>query len=366
MPPKIITRSGLPIRHYAISAKTFYKNLPPEEQAANIEREAVIFRQTQAFPHERNAPMCNEFTEEAWKTFEKLSKTYYEIQGGMQSTMARFTPSAIACIEWILSCQQGREVNFLLDYTEEEQLAFIDSIFRTNLSFDKLSDDVDKIRMTCKEFSMVALDSFGGKFRTLTSITYKEVWQKTKLKTQTKLFVNAISPPHLSQSIALKLDQEMHTNIFEAFALIRIAAKNEVERLLGNDKAKSSIPAKDLPKPKASVDDNSPVFDIRANILKTGEDPCPNCILFGHNKRYVTHTLETCRSACSCGKEPPHLAAAKGVILCPHWKKTAMLLTVDDASDDEEDGDVAGGHFANMIRFYPSDDDDTCPDGIPH
>ena len=93
---------------------------------------------------------------------------------------------------------------------------------------------------------MVALDSFGGKFNTLMTITYKEVWQKTKLKVQTKLFVNAISPPHLSQSIALKLDQEVHTNIFEAFALIRIAAKNEVERLLGNDKVKSSIPAKKI------------------------------------------------------------------------------------------------------------------------
>ena len=380
-PPRIISRtvSGLPPRHYRLSAKTYYASLPQEERDAHIDREDLEFKQVQTLPHERNPPVCSEFTEKDWKVFDKADREYYEILFGKQCMMARVLPGAISCINWILGAENGREFDFRTEFTEEEQIAWFNSHFRIHLSFEKLSADVYSIRMTCKEFSMVALDSFGGKFNTLMTITYREVWQKTKLKTQTSLFVNAMAPPHLSKSIADTLEQREYTNIYEAFAIIKIAAKDEVQRLLGNDKAKSSVSDKDpislsdkviTSKPKAPADDDIPVSNIRANVIKPGEEPCTNCILFGHPKGNIRHTLQTCRSACSCGTEPPHLAAAKGVILCSHWKKTAMLLTVDDASDDEEDNDVAGGHFANMIRFYPSDDDDddtdSCPDGIPH
>ena len=368
--PKVVIRptTGLPPRNYRLSAKTFYASLPPDERDSHIAREEQEFKQIQSLPHERLAPTCSEYTESAWKEFERASKNYYDVQNGKQSIMARFLPEAIAGAEWILSAKTGKFVRFLKDMTEEEQLAFIEEHFRANLSINKLKADVNKIRMTCQEFSRVALDSFAGKFMTLIHITYTEVWQRTKLETQTNIFVRAISPLHLSQSIALELKEQEHSDIYEAFVIINKAADREVERLLGNDKAKASESERSLPKPKAISADDSPVLDIRANVLKAGDDPCDNCMHFGHPKSKLRHTSANCRSACSCGKEPPHLAAAKGVILCPHWKKTTMLLTVDDASDDDEDGDVAGGHFANMIRFYPSDDDDTdtCPDGIPH
>lgn len=240
--PKIVTRtlSALPPRHYGTSAKTHYASLSPEEKKANIDREDVEFKQVQAFPHERNPPFCNEFTERDWKIFEKSSKEYYEIQGGKQCIMARVLPGAIACIEHILGAQLGHQVNFLFDYTEEEQIAFMYSHFRTNLSFDKLSDDVEKVRMTCKEFSMVAFDSYGGKFNTLTNVTYKEVWLKTPLKTQAKLYLKGISPIHLSITMAAKLEQEDYTNIYAAYSIITAAAKLEVERIIGNDRVKST------------------------------------------------------------------------------------------------------------------------------
>ena len=355
--PRIISRtaSGLPPRHYRLSAKTYYASLPQEERDAHIAREDLEFKQVQTLSHERNPPVCHEFTEKDWKAFDQADREYYEILFGKQCMMARILPGAISCINWILGAENGREFDFLLEFTEEQQIAWFNSHFRTNLSFEKLSADVYSIRMTCKEFSMVALDSFGGKFNTLMTITYKEIWQKTKLKVQTKLFVNAMSPPHLSNSIAEKLEQEEHSNIYEAFAIIKKAAKNEVERLLGNDKAKSSIsdkaslPIPDkafIPKSKMYADDVPPVVDIRANLLKSGEEPCKNCLLFGIPKGYIKHTTKACRSACACGKEPPHLAAAKGEIICPQIESPQIVNHVsylheeEQTESDHEDTDV--------------------------
>jgi len=351
--PRVVVRNTststtLPPRHFGTSAKTHYSSLPLDEQQAEIEREEQEFKQYHAFPHERNPPLCNEYTERDWKIFEKASKEYYEIQGGRQCVMARMLPGSIACINWILESKYGRPFDFLKEMTEEQQLEFIYSHFRASLSFDKLSDDVTSIRMTCKEFSQVALDSFGGKFHTLMNVTYKEVWQKTKLKTQTSLFVNAISPPHLSHSIALKLEQENFTNIHEAFALIQIAAKNEVERLLGNDKAKLLVPDKaslslpdktSLPKPKVCDEDKTPVIDIRANFVKSGEEPCASCILFGTNKSSIRHPTKACRFACACGEEPQHFAAAKGEIICHNLKSPKKGKHVSIIHEEEEDYD---------------------------
>ena len=378
--PKIVTRtlSALPPRHYGTSAKTHYASLSPEEKKANIDREDVEFKQVQAFPHERNPPFCNEFTERDWKIFEKSSKEYYEIQGGKQCIMARVLPGAIACIEHILGAQLGHQVNFLFDYTEEEQIAFMYSHFRTNLSFDKLSDDVEKVRMTCKEFSMVAFDSYGGKFNTLTNVTYKEVWLKTPLKTQAKLYLKGISPIHLSITMAAKLEQEDYTNIYAAYSIITAAAKLEVERIIGNDRVKSTTsdkvpfnptkaPAIPFIPSKTSDEDDTSTNAIQINALKNGEPPCTNCKSRGMDEIRINHTSNNCRFACSnkeCLGDSPHLFAHNGDILCKKSsttaisKKKAMLLTVDDASDDGEDSDVAGGHFANMIRFYPANDEE--------
>ena len=355
MPPKtpvVINRSPSAVEpkpNYGTSAKTRYSSLPPQEQADNIAREEAEFKQVQAFAHERLAPNISELTELTWAAFYVADKNYLEVQGGRQSTLSRILPGATARLNMKLSARFKRKVNVLAEYTETQILELLPTIYLDNLTFDKLKEEVSKIRMTCKEFSMPAFDSLSGKFFTLTELTYLSVWQKTPLKAQSKLFVSALAPPHLCLSVTDKLEQETYANFYEAFSIISNAAAAEVDRLLNNQLAKASIPDKSsLPPPKSLDSSKAPSADadsylsdpIRANLIKSGEEPCPNCQLFGIDKRFIKHTLMDCRMACACGTDPAHVAVSKGVIQCNYWKppkkvKKVEIIHEEDMEDDE-------------------------------
>ena len=358
MPPKtpvIISRStsntASSKQNMAISAKTRYAHLSPQEQEENIAREEAAFKQVQAFTHERLAPTISDLTEITWAAFYTADKHYIEVQNGMQSTISRILPGAWACLTMKMIARLKRQVNVRAEFTELELLELLNTIYRDNLNFDKLKDEVTKIRMTCKEFSMPAFDSLSGKFYILTEVTFLSVWQSTPMKTQVKLFISALSPAHLCKTIADKLEQKTYDNFYEAFAIISAAASAEVERLLNNSLAKASIADQSsLPTPKESPstfkecnNDTNPMSTIHANLLKTGEEPCTNCLLYGFPKGFIKHTTEACRSACACGKEPPHLKSAKGKIICepPQIVNHVSYLHEEEQTEsDHDDNDV--------------------------
>lgn len=351
--------------------------LPEHERDAFTKAALADNNLYMAGPHERNVKRLDIWDENSVREFNGSHDEYYSHNGRQDiwSRMGKYGRSGfIMAMAGLLGTPFDPSA-----YTEVQLLKLIEEFFSGKSRPLQLQNAVAKIAQPGKIFNPKAHSNYLGIFHSITTSEFPDVWNAMEKKAQLDLLMSGFST-EFKDTCKETLQAKVHGDYWAGIALIAIEEIDFTTRIdLDARQAK-----REAAKHPTLIPPKVPADQIQVNLARNLH-PCANC----GPGRGNSHEIAYCKYICqhpshTSDQSEPHLAAnGCGKTLCKAWistpskPKQAMMLTVDDASDEEDDAveeERSGRHFANMMRtmrVYPSDDeesdDDTdCPEGVPN